>query len=175
MKISGKVLLVLIVLVYSANCFAGIGLKSANPEEKQSANNHLSVNLSVFYPLSINKNDSVSTNFNLSWIYGKVGSVYGVDLSGCVSLVKRDVRGYEGAGLVNIVGGNMVGFQDAGLMNHVEANLKGWQGAGIYNHVVGNASFFQSAGIVNNVAGDFKGLQASGITNILKGSLTGMS
>jgi hypothetical protein len=168
-----KIFLLSMVLVYGTTCFAGSGLKENNSEARQDTDNHLPVNISVFYPLSINKNDDVSTNINLTLFYGKVGSVSGLELSGYVNHVKRDVQGFEAAGLVNVVGGKMQGFQSAGVVNYVGSNFEGFQSAGVYNHVGGNATFFQAAGTANYVAGNFEGFQASGVVNILKGKLTG--
>ncbi len=168
-----KVFLLLIVLVYGTTCFAGSGLKKVNSEARQNTDNHLPVNVSVFYPLSINKNDDVSTNINLTLFYGKVASVSGAELSSLVNHVKRDVEGFEVAGLVNVVGNNMHGFQSAGVVNCVGSSFEGFQSAGVYNQVGGNATFFQVAGTANYVVGNFEGFQASGVVNILKGKLAG--
>ncbi len=173
MKTIVKIILWLTVFFYSSISFAGSGLTIINSEAPQNTNNHMPVNISVLYPLSINKNDDVSTNINLTLFYGKVGSVSGVELSGYVNHVKRDVQGFEAAGLVNVVGGKMLGFQSAGVVNYVGSNFDGFQSAGVYNHVCGNATFFQAAGTANYAEGNFEGFQASGVANILKGKLTG--
>ena len=174
MSTTKKILFWLIVLTYSATCFAGSGLKTINQEKNPDPDNHIAFNLSVFYPLSINKNDDVSTNVNLSWLYGKVGSVSGIELSGCVNQVKRDVQGFESAGILNYVSGKMEGFQSAGVANHIGNTMQGFQTAGVYNHVKGDVTFFQSAGIVNHVEGDFEGVQVAGIVNDLRGNLSGL-
>jgi len=174
MKTHPKIVLLFVALVCHIIAFAGTKFNNGVPENQQSQNNYLPVNISIFYPLSVNKNDSVITNFNLSWIYGKVGYVYGVDLSGCVNQTTRDVQGYEAAGIANIVGNSMQGFQSAGIYNYVGGDASFFQSAGIVNFVEGDFHGFQSAGIFNMAERNFSGFQASGIANILKGNLKGV-
>ncbi|MFC2133757.1 hypothetical protein ACFLTH_04000 [Bacteroidota bacterium] len=152
-------LLALILVILSLTLTSNAQqVSESNESENEGTYEELPFNLSVFYPLSMNKSDDVVTNFNLSLLYGRVGSVSGVELGGLVNYVKRDVSGLEISGIVNIVG----------------TGLQGWQMAGIYNYVGGDASFLQDAGIANLVEGDFTGAQFAGITNILKGELNGL-
>ncbi|MDP6107790.1 MAG: hypothetical protein QGI33_05070, partial [Candidatus Brocadiia bacterium] len=67
MKASAATLVLLSALTFVASSFAGSSTDSAGPDEGCSSGNHMTHNLSVFYPLSLNKNDRVSTNINLSW------------------------------------------------------------------------------------------------------------
>ena len=157
MRIVKYLILILVMLLMTFTIKAQQGSDS-NESENDGTYEEMGFNLSVFYPLSINKNDDVVTNFNLSLLYGRVGSVSGVELGGLVNYVKRDVSGLELSGIVNIVG----------------TGMKGWQMAGIYNYVGGDASFIQDAGIANLVEGDFTGAQFAGIVNIIKGELNGL-
>jgi hypothetical protein len=139
----------------------------------QRPQDHTPFNISVFYPLSTNKDDNVSTSVHLSLFYGKVGSVRGAEFGGLVNQVKRNVKGFETAGLVNIVGSEVLGFQSAGLINFVGADFEGVQTAGVYNYVDGDLTFFQSSGVFNRVEGSVRGFQTAGIANVVQGDFRG--
>ena len=174
MKTSAAVLVLLSALTFVASSSAGSSQDSAGPDGGSPSGNHMTLNVSVFYPLSMSKNDRVSTNINLSWLYGKVGAVDGVDLSGWVSQVGRDAHGLQATGIVGLVANNMQGFQAAGVYNYVGSTVEGAQAAGVYNRAGGDVSLVQAAGIINTVGGDFEGIQAAGVVNVLRGKLTGL-
>jgi hypothetical protein len=164
-KTAKNIFIWLIILIFSAVFFTNSGFSNTSPEEKQTSDNHMFFNISVLYPLSVNKNDDVSTNINLSLFYGRVGSVSGIELSSMVNHVKRNIIGFEAAGLINFVGGSVEGCQSAGVINSVQTDFTGLQTAGVANSVIGTFTGCQTAGVVNYVNKDFTGLQAAGIAN----------
>lgn len=170
-----RVLIVLLLILITSFVFAQTK-ETRDSEWTGDPENYLTVNLSVFYPLSINKNDDVSTNFNLSLFYGRVGYVKGVELSSLVNHVKKNVLGFESAGILNVVGGEMKGFQSAGVVNYVGNNFIGFQTAGTVNYTGGNYNGVQIAGTLNYIKGDLTGLQVSviNIAKNVKGSQIGV-
>ncbi len=170
--IAKKVLIGLLIL-FTSSIFAQTK-EAKDSEWIGDPDNHLNVNLSVFYPLSINKNDNVSTNINLSWFYGRVGYVKGIELSSMVNHVKKNVLGFESAGILNVVEGKMKGFQSAGVVNYVGNKFIGFQTAGTVNSTGGNFRGLQTAGTVNYTGGNYNGVQISGTLNYVKGDITGL-
>jgi hypothetical protein len=150
---------------------------------------HHPVNLSLFRPLSTNRNPDISTNFRLNLIYGRVGSVKGVDLSGVVGPVAGDVVGFQASGVYSHVGGkftgaavtgiasyvrsDLVGVQFAGLVNFVQGDLLGFQFADLFNYVEGDVLGFQATPLFNLVDGDVKYVQFATIVNAIAGDFTG--
>jgi hypothetical protein len=74
----------------------------AGQEEKleESAPRHRVLNLSLFYPVSLNRSKHDTANLSLSLLYGHLGSVRGLDLSLGVAALERSLEGVQ-IGLVN--------------------------------------------------------------------------
>ena len=119
---------------------------------------HHPVNLSFFYPISTNQNPEISTSFRLNLLYGELGDIRGVDLTGIGSHTFRDV----------------VGLQVCGFYSHIEGGLRGVSVVGATNYVKSNAAGFQYACLVNFIRGDFTGFQMSNLFNYVEGSMSGM-
>ena len=118
-----------------------------------------------------NTNDNLNpfsdrtTNFHLTLISGRVGSVQGLQLGGFVNNVKNNFIGYDGTGIASTVGGNFAGIQHTGIYNRVDGSFVGIQDVGIYSYVGSDFFGIQSTGIANQVYGHFTGIQTVGIYN----------
>lgn len=151
---------------------------------------HHPVNLALIYPISTNQDPDISTNLRLSLLYGRVGSVHGVDLNGVVGLTSGDVHGVQLTGIYAQVGGDMKGIQWTGAVNLVKGDVGGLQIAylgdvdqgavtgvqfgGLFNLVEGPMYGFQAAGIINVVDGDASFLQWSGFGGSVGGDFEGL-
>lgn len=151
--------------------------------------NHV-VNLALLYPVSTNHDPNISTNLRLSLLYGRVGSVRGIDLNGIASLTSGDVVGIQLNGVYGQVGGAMKGLQWTGGVAYVKGDVGGIQIAylgdvvhgavngvqfgGLFNTVEGSLYGFQAAGVVNAVDGDASFIQWSGLGNAVGGDFSGL-
>lgn len=164
-----KVIAFLLILLMASFSFAAKEKK----EEKRKPR-HYAVNLSLFYPLSINKTPYDSVNFNLTLFYGRVGRVGGVDLAAVASVVKDEMKGIQITGAAGIAGNSMSGVQVSGLFNVAGDHLKGLQAAGLINIAGERLKGVQLAGIANIAGDDTSGIQGSGIFNITGESFKGI-
>jgi hypothetical protein len=119
---------------------------------------HVPVNLSLVYPISINKSVNDEVDFNFGLIGSKFGSLNGFSINGIYSILEKDINGIQINGIYAETRNKLNGIQLTGLANDV---TKGGSGA-----VIG--------GLANMVFGDFKGLQLAGITNISLESVKGV-
>jgi len=108
-KMPSVVLISMLFLVPSAQ--AG---QEAKPE--QPAPRHRFLNLSLFYPVSLNRSKLDTANLSLSLLYGHLGSVRGLDLSLGAAAVEGSLEGIQLAGLIAAAGESMEGGQAAGLI-----------------------------------------------------------
>jgi hypothetical protein len=109
-----------------------------------------------------------TTNFHLSIISGRVGSVRGLQLGGVINRVQYDFIGYDATWISSRVEGNFSGYQASGIYNRIDGNFVGVQDVGIYSHVGSDFLGVQSTGITNQVKGSFTGVQIAGISNYAK-------
>ena len=110
----------------------------------------------------------LTTNFHLTIISGRVGSVNGLQVGGFVNHVKYDFTGYDATGIFSTIGGDYSGFQTTGIYGRVEGSFVGIQDAGIYSFIGSDFLGIQTTGITNKVEGSFKGIQTAGISNNAK-------
>ena len=113
----------------------------------------------------------LTTNFHLTIISGRVGSVVGLQIGAFVNHVKYDLTGYDATGISSTVEGDYSGYQTTGITNQVEGSFKGIQIAGISNNTK-QLEGLQIAGIVNS-ADQVNGIQI-GLVN-LSGELNGIA
>jgi hypothetical protein len=133
------------------------------PLPLSSENNHHPVNLALFYPISLNQSPFASTYFNLSLLYGNVGLIRGVDISGVASIVNRDLFGVQIAGLYTR---NQEKFMGIGItlgLTSTRGIGVGLQFAGIGNMVDSSFLGIQTAGVVNYSKKDLKGIQLAAV------------
>jgi hypothetical protein len=128
---------------------------------------HYAVNLSLWYPVSINKTKHDSANINLTLLYGRIGTVRGLDLSIGTSALEKGLEGFQLAGLVGVTGEYVSGAQVSGLINVCGEDLKGGQIGGLMNITGTEGQGFQIAGGMNISGENLHGFQASGFFNIV--------
>ena len=155
--------------------FLGSGAQVfAQEEGEDTSGKHYPVNFSLYYPISLNQSEFDSTNFNLSLVYGKVGSVRGLDISAGASVINRDLMGIQFCGLIGVVGDSGRGIQLSGLINVAGDSFYGIQGSGLIN--VAGSSFrgIQSTGLFNVAGQDGYGLQLAGLASVAGETFTGL-
>lgn len=148
------------------------------------------VNLSLYYPVSINQSKHDRVNLNLGLIYTHVGYVEGIDLTLFASAINHELRGFQLCGLVAVVGESGQGGQISGLMSVSGDEFTGIQVGGLMNVVGERGDVLQVSGLFNvvgdrgrvgqvsglfNVTGEgFQGFQVSGGFNVGGGSSKGL-
>ena len=132
---------------------------------------HHPVNLSLFYPISTNRDPDLSTNFRPNLIYSKIGAVRGLDLNGVVGSVRRDMVGFQVNGIYSHISGEFRGVGVSGVASYVKSNAVGFQFAGLVNFVRADFSGFQFANIMNYVEGEMTGVQATALFNLNDGNV----
>lgn len=131
--------------------------------------------LSFVTPVGTNGMESWNTvnKISVNLIAGCSGGVDGAEFSGFGSLIRKDVKGFQGAGFANAVLGKTEGAQFAGFSNFSKSALKGAQFSGFANVVTDSATAFQGAGFANVVKGNLKGFQIAGFANVTHGDVLG--
>ena len=124
------------------------------------------INLSLFAPIQIVKEDQAVTAFRFSLIYGVNTDLTGLDI-GLVALNRGSVTGFQWAG-VGLVDGDFTGWQ-AGIFHTTGGHFTGFQ-SGLYNGVA-TGSGFQLGWV--NTAGTFSGFQL-GFVNITDNMTSGL-
>ena len=149
-------------------CVAALALLCGAPSNARAGGEH-AANLTVFYPVGTNQDPDIDTHLRLSLLYGRVGSVRGVDLNGGVSLVGRDLQGLQLTGLYSRVGGAFSGLAATGLVGNFASDATGVQLTGLVNVVRGDLTGLQYAGLFNFTAGDVHGVQVTAVFNVSRG------
>lgn len=132
------------------------------------------VNLSLWYPVSINKTKHDAVNLNLTLLYSRVGYVSGLDLSLLGSAISHELEGAQICGLAAVVGEAGRGLQLSLLSNIVGENFNGIQTTGLINIVGNHMSGLQLAGLMNIAGESGRAGQASSLFNITGENLTGV-
>jgi hypothetical protein len=124
------------------------------------------VSVALFSPLATNyARPNVRSNFNLSFIYGRVGTIDGMQLGSAVVYTSRGVSGVQLAAAAAGSAGHVDGAQISGAANLAGGKVGGAQVGGALNLALGGMSGAQVAGAVN-VSRDFSGLQMAGAVNV---------
>ena len=163
-----KDIVIITFLTFSLFCVSGLSLTAQEEEEEKSsyASRHYPVNLSLWYPVSINRTKYDSTNLNLTLLYSRMGSVRGLDLAVGASALTESLEGLQIAGLSGVSGDSTLGIQVSGLASVTGNDLRGAQVSGLANIAGDSAKGLQLAGGLNITGDQFKGIQASGLFNI---------
>ncbi len=151
-----------------------LGHVFAQEEVEEEEGKKYSVNLSLWYPVSINKTKHDTVNLNLSLLYGKVGYVNGLDLSLIASVITHDLEGVQLCGLAGVIGETGRGLQFSPLTNVTGESFTGIQATGIVNIVGDRISGIQFAGLMNIAGESGSGIQASGLFNIAGENYSGI-
>jgi len=143
-------------------------LARAGQEEKpvEPPPRHRVLNLSLFYPVSMNQTKKDTANISLSLLYGHLGSVRGLDISLGAAALERSLVGVQLAGLFAVAGESMEGGQAAGLFCVAGDRGEGVQLAGLGS--VGGEEFtgLQAAGLFAVAGERLKGAQFSGLFSV---------
>lgn len=169
-------------------CIHASGFSQESKEQEEEGKRYF-LNLSLFYPISINKTKHDTVNLNLS-VASRVGYVHGFDLSligsaithglkgvqicGLSSIVGESGKGAQASGLMNVAGDSFTGFQATGLLNISGKDFQGFQAAGLLNIVGAKGEGFQAAGFANISGESYSGIQTSGVFNITGEKFTGL-
>lgn len=126
------------------------------------------VNLALFNPVQIVKEDQAVTAFRFSLIYGRNTDMTGLDLS-LVGMNTGDVSGVSFVG-VGLVDGDFTGWQSGWIASVTEGKMEGLQN-GLYTKS-GLGSSGVQVGFLNT-SDDFSGLQF-GLVNITETMRSGL-
>jgi hypothetical protein len=143
-------------------------------DKKENEGKKYPVNLSLWYPVSINKTKHDTVNLNLTLLYSRVGNVYGLDLSLFGSAITHHLEGVQLCGLAGVVGESGRGLQLSLLSNIIGASFSGIQATGLVNIVGESISGIQCAGLLNISGESGSVAQASGLFNIVGENFTGV-
>jgi len=124
------------------------------------------VNFSFFYPLSTNRDPMVETHFRLGILYGRVGAIHGVDLSGVVGRIHGEMSGFQVTGVATVNGGEFRGASVTGLLHYGGGDARGVQLSGLVNYGRGMFRGFQYASLFNYAEKDFVGVQLTSMYNL---------
>jgi len=138
--------------------------QEAKPE--QPAPRHRFLNLSLYYPVSLNRSKLDTVNLNLSLLYGHVGSVRGLDLSLGAAGIEGSLKGIQLAGLIAAAGESMEGGQAAGLICAAGDKGEGVQWAGLGSVSGEEFTGLQVAGLFAVAGERLKGVQVSGLFSV---------
>jgi len=146
--------------------------QEAKPDEPPPR--HRVLNLSLYYPVSMNRTKQDTANISLSLLYGHLGSVRGLDISLGAAALERSLEGIQLAGLIAAAGESMKGAQAAGLLSVAGDRGEGVQLAGLGS--VGGEEFtgLQVAGLFAVAGERLKGAQFSGLFGVAGESTTGV-
>ena len=165
---------VAIVLIIMFTFLIIQGQVFAQEDEEDEEGKKYAVNLSLWYPVSINKTKHDTVNLNLTLLYGRVGYVYGLDLSLIGSAISHDLEGVQICGLAGVVGETGRGLQLSLLTNIVGESFNGIQATGLINIVGNHISGIQLAGLMNIAGESASAAQASSLFNITGENLEGI-
>ncbi len=135
-------------------------------EAEEPAPRHRVINLSLFYPLSLNSSKHDTADISLSLFYSHLGSVRGLDLSLGASGLEDSLNGVQVAGLVAAAGESMKGWQTAGLICAAGEQGEGIQMAGLGSVSGGKFSGIQVAGLFGVAGEQLKGVQVAGLFSV---------
>jgi len=169
-----KTVAIIAILSLTLLCVSSIPLSAQEEgEEPAYSPRHYPVNLSLWYPVSINRTQYDSANLNFTLLYGRMGSVKGLDLAIGGSALTHDLKGLQITGIAGVAGDSASGVQVSGLVSIAGDDLKGAQVSGLINIAGETGKGFQLAGGMNITGNNLQGLQASGLFNIVGEQLHG--
>lgn len=132
------------------------------------------VSAAFFSPLATNYAlPNVKTNFNLSLVYGRVGTVDGAQMGSGVVYASRRVDGAQLAGAAAVTAGPVDGAQLSGAFDYAGGRVDGAQLSGATNIALKGMTGAQVTGAANVSRGSFSGVQMSGAANVATGDFEG--
>ena len=130
--------------------------------------------LSLWYPVSTNRNPDVDTHFRLSLIHSRVGSLSGLDVNLIASQTSGNLAGLQFNGPYSGVYGSMRGVQFTAGVNYVREHVRGVQFALVSNYVEEYTKGLQFAGLLNYSQTSFWGVQFTSGMNLTEGASSGV-
>jgi len=131
--------LFLLLLIFLITC------PSVSPQGK-----NVPFNLSLIYPISINRSIKDNVTFNLGIIGSKFNNLNGVGINGGFSCLENNMTGLQINGVYSEIRNRLFGLQITGGVNNIH---KGGTGVAI-------------GGLANMIFDDFKGVQSAIFTNL---------
>lgn len=140
----------------------------ANPASSaaQGTPPHQFISLQLLHPVATSSHPDASTNFRLSFLYGRSGRVNGLDLNLVAGATSGEVTGLAMSSLLNRVGGAFGGVAATFGVNNMRGGSGGVQLAGLSNWNEEAFTGFQLAGVLNYTDHGFAGAQISGVMNL---------
>jgi hypothetical protein len=148
--------------------------QEAAPEKEQPEPRHHFLNLSFYYPASTNRSLADSADIQLTMLYGRLGSVRGLDLALGVTRLEDSLQGIQLAGLVGTAGKSMKGLQAAGLLCASGERGQGIQLAGLGSVSGEEFSGLQAAGLFSVAGERLEGAQFSGLFSVAGEKASGL-
>lgn len=162
MNPTNKVIHSFLLCATTAALSATSALARAEPTPPAPDDDRSAVTVGVVHPLATNANrPDVTTNVDLSILWGRVGKIEGAQIGGAFVSASRGVRGAQIGGAAAIAAGPVSGAQVAGAANVATEGISGAQVAPV--NVAGSVDGVQ-LGVVN-VGRRVRGLQV-GLVNI---------
>ena len=143
-------------------------------EEIRPEGRDYTVNLSIYYPFSINKTKEDRVNFNLSLVYGHVGYISGFDMSLFASAVSHRMDGVQLCGLIAVAGESGSGFQASGLITVAGEEFTGVQLGGLLCVSGERFKGWQTSGLISVIGESGSGVQVSGLASVCGENYTGV-
>jgi hypothetical protein len=162
-----------IVVLITLFLFVPCARSGQEEEPDEPAPRHRVLNLSLFYPVSLNRSKQDSANISLSLLYGHLGSVRGLDFSLGAAAVERSLQGVQLAGLFAVAGESLSGAQAAGLFSVAGDRGEGVQFGGLGSVAGEEFNGVQLAGLFAVAGERLKGVQVSGLFSIAGESANG--
>ncbi|HUU36598.1 MAG TPA: hypothetical protein VMW46_00150 [Candidatus Desulfaltia sp.] len=156
------ILAALLVLVSSA----ALPGQEEDPDKIAPELRHRFLNLSLYYPVSMNPSKHDTANINLTFLYGRLGSVRGLDLCLGVTRLENSLYGVQLAGLAGTAGKSMKGLQAAGLLCAAGERGQGVQLAGLGSVSGEEFAGLQAAGLFSVAGEHLEGVQVSGLFSV---------
>ncbi len=126
---------------------------------------HIPFNLSLVYPVSINRSVNDNVDFNLGIIGSRFKNLNGASINGMYSVLDGSVNGIQLNGLYAETRGKLNGLQITGGANVVTDGGTGAMIGGLANLTFDNFQGLQFAGISNVAFENVKGIQIAGLYN----------
>ncbi len=155
-----------LALAFTLASAAALAGQEATPDKEQPEPRHRFLVLSLYYPASTNTSLSDSANLHLTLLYGRLGSVRGLDLALGVTRLEDSLQGIQMAGLAGTAGKSMKGLQAAGLLCAAGERGQGIQLAGLGSVSGEEFSGLQAAGLFSVAGQRLEGAQVSGLFSV---------
>ncbi|MFA5010722.1 MAG: hypothetical protein WC644_02100 [Ignavibacteria bacterium] len=131
----------------------------------QAQGKHIPFNLSLVYPISINKSLRDNVGFNLGIIGSRFNKLSGASINGVFSVLEGDLSGLQVNGLYAETRGKLRGMQITGGANVLTTGGRGFLLGGLANLSFDEFQGVQFAGIANVNFENLNGIQLAGVYN----------